>query len=343
MIDPNSEAVKDFQSTCESITKLSSDVDNFVSRQQWGEINFDAIRGDIEIAFWLAGELRGSPVHLLPDTVFGQAAAHLSQMVQLFDQINRFRISEGEAAVLRDRISDQFRRIVEAAISEVGIYLPLLALRSGQIENWSVKAKEISANMTSMMQDVRDQTDKGMKDIRSSVDAARAAAGEAGAAEFTHEFRRESEIVEKRAKIWLWPTAILAFVALTLSFLFSFGIFSGSTQTVWDAVYGLGGRVIAISVLFYASVWSGRIVLANMHLANVNKHRAVSLQTLQAFRQAAEDSSTKDAVVLEAARAIYENVPSGYIGRQSADQSVGSRTVEFIRGIGKTDKSGDSD
>ena len=44
MIDPNSEEVKDFQSTCESITKLSGDVDNIVSRQQWGEINFDVIR-----------------------------------------------------------------------------------------------------------------------------------------------------------------------------------------------------------------------------------------------------------------------------------------------------------
>lgn len=343
MIDPNSEAVKDFQSTCESITKLSSDVDNIVSRQQWGEIDFNAIRGDIETAFWLAEELRGSPVHLLPDTVFGEAAAHLSQMRQLFDQINKFRISEGDAVALRDSISTQFQQLVEAAMSVIGVWLPLLALRAGEIENWSIRAKEISADMTKMMQDAGDRIDEGMKDIRSSVNAAKAAAGEAGAAEFTHEFRRESEIVEKRAKIWLWPTAILALIALTLSFLFSFGIFSGSTQTVWDAVYGLGGRVIAISVLFYASVWSGRIVLANMHLANVNKHRAVSLQTLQAFRQAVEDTSTKDAVVLEAARAIYENVPSGYIGRQSADQNTGSRTVEFIRGIGKTAKSGDSD
>lgn len=343
MIDPNSEAVKNFQSACESITKLSSDVDNIVSRQQWGEINFDAIRGDIETAFWLAKELRGSPVYLLPENIFGPAAARLSQIVQMFDQIDKFRISEGDAVALRDSISHQFRQIVEAATSEIGVWLPLLALRSGEIENWSVKAREIGADMTRMMQDVRERTDEGMKDIRSSIDAARAAAGEAGAAQFTHEFRRESEIVEKRARAWLWPTAIFSSLALILSILFSFGVFSGSTQTVWDAVYGLGGRVIAISVLFYASVWSGRIVLANMHLANVNKHRAVSLQTLQAFRQATEDTSTKDAVVLEAARAIYENVPSGYIGRQSADKNTGSRTVEFIRSMGKMAKPGDSD
>ena len=94
--------------------------------------------------------------------------------------------------------------------------------------------------------------------------------------------------------------------------------------------------MVAISVLFYAAIWSGRIVLANMHLASVNKHRAVSLQTLQAFHHAAEDPAAKDAVVLEAARAVYENVPSGYIGRQQTAEHGGhGRTLEIIRSAGR--------
>ena len=110
-----------------------------------------------------------------------------------------------------------------------------------------------------------------------------------------------------------------------------FGLLGEVPNNVWEAIYGLGGRIIAISVLFYAAVWSGRIVLANMHLASVNKHRAVSLQTLQAFHKSAEDPAAKDAVVLEAARAVYENVPSGYIGRQPAEGGAGMRTLELIR------------
>ena len=114
-----------------------------------------------------------------------------------------------------------------------------------------------------------------------------------------------------------------------------FGLLGEAPANTWEALYRLGGRLIAISVLFYAAVWSGRIVLANMHLASVNKHRAVSLQTLQAFHQATEDAAAKDAVVLEAARAVYENVPSGYISRQSSEHSASARVVEIIKDVNK--------
>ena len=80
-----------------------------------------------------------------------------------------------------------------------------------------------------------------------------------------------------------------------------------------------------------------------MHLANVNKHRAVSLQTLQAFHKAAEDPAVKDAVVLEAARAVYENVPSGYIGRQATEQGGNGRMLEVVRGANRAAQAGDGD
>lgn len=116
------------------------------------------------------------------------------------------------------------------------------------------------------------------------------------------------------------------------------GLLGDPPTNTWDAVYRLGGRIVAIGVLFYAAVWSGRIVLANMHQASVNKHRAVSLQTLQAFHQAAEDPAAKDAVVLEAARAVYENVPSGYVARQSSGQSGSARTLEIIKNANRSAK-----
>ena len=216
-------------------------------------------------------------------------------------------------------------------MSEMGIWLPLLALRAGEIENWVSKMQNMSAEVTTILQDTTSRAKDGLIDIESSAQAARAAAGEAGAAEFTYEFREEAKSLENRGCRWLWPTGIFATLALVLSVLLMFGSLGETPESTWEAIYRLGGRVIAISVLFYAAIWSGRIVLANMHLASVNKHRAVSLQTLQAFHQAADDPTAKDAVVLEAARAVYENVPSGYIARQAAEYSGHGRTLEIIK------------
>ncbi|MYE01063.1 MAG: hypothetical protein F4Y03_07240 [Alphaproteobacteria bacterium] len=198
----------------------------------------------------------------------------------------------------------------------------------------------MSAEMTAILQDATSRAEDGIRDIESSTQAARAAAGEAGAAEFTHEFREEAKSMEKRGHGWLWPTGIFATLALVLSVFLMFGLLGETPESTWEAIYRLGGRVIAISVLFYAAIWSGRIVLANMHLASVNKHRAVSLQTLQAFHQVADDPAAKDAVVLEAARAVYENVPSGYIARQVSEPSGHGRTLEIIKNASRGPREG---
>ena len=121
-----------------------------------------------------------------------------------------------------------------------------------------------------------------------------------------------------------------------LSALIVFGVLGDIPANAWEAAYRLGGRVILISVLFYAAVWSSRLALANLHLASVNKHRAMSLQSLKAFLHAAEDAGTRDSVVLEAARAAYESVPSGYIGQQAAGQVGPARMVEIIKGAART-------
>ena len=185
--------------------------------------------------------------------------------------------------------------------------------------------------MAELLQEAATHAEERKSEIDAIVVAARAAAGEAGAAEFTHEFRREAEAAEKRGKRWLVPTVISAVFAWGLAVALMFGLLGETPANPWEAIYHLGVRIIAISVLFYAAVWSGRIVLANLHLASVNKHRAVSIQTLQAFHRAAADEAAKDAVVLEAARAVYENVPSGYIARQGGGPGGSARTLEVIK------------
>lgn len=256
---------------------------------------------------------------------------HLTNIKTILDQIDEFTISQGDASSLRDQIAGQLLKEMERAMSTIGVWLPVLALRAGEIENWAARMKDTSAEATRILQETAEYAESRKTEIQGIAETARVAAGEAGAAEFTHQFDSEADAAKNQGKSWLWPTGIFSALSLTLAVMLMFGLLGEVPNNVWEAIYGLGGRIIAISVLFYAAVWSGRIVLANMHLASVNKHRAVSLQTLQAFHKSAEDPAAKDAVVLEAARAVYENVPSGYIGRQPGEGGAGMRTLELIR------------
>ena len=334
--------VSKLEHVCASIMEFAPKKKDIIRRPQWGELSFEDIEQHVETVFWLVGEVKRLPIYMVPNNAVQATADHLSQIANDFGQIDNFSIARGDASSLRTQIVNRFRENVQEAMANIGIWFPVLALRAGEIENWVAKMKTTSADVTRILQETADYAEVRKKEIDDAAQAARAAAGEAGAAEFTHEFRTEADVAEKRSKNWLWPTVIFAVGSLGLSIWLMLGYGEAPTN-IWEAAYRLGGRVVAISVLFYAAVWSGRIVLANMHLANVNKHRAVSLQTLQAFHKAAEDPAVKDAVVLEAARAVYENVPSGYIGRQATEQGGNGRMLEVVRGANRAAQAGDSD
>ena len=336
--------VAKLQEVCNSISEMSNRRPRLIHRPEWGEIDFEGGSQDIEMMFWLVDETSRLPVEILPDYVIEHTTTQFQQITERINDIEEFSVRSGDPASLRDEIINQLQSDTQNALNAIGQWLPLLALRAGEIENWTAKMKETSADMTRMLQDAEQSADTGKKNIDAAVEAARAAAGEAGAAEFTHEFRNEAGAMEERGKRWLWPTSIFAGLALCLSlwFVIESALFPQFPGTFAETIYRLGGRLIAISVLFYAAVWSGRVALANMHLASINKHRAVSIQTLRAFHQAADDPAAKDAVVLEAARAVYENVPTGYVLRQSAEPVGIARTVELIKGVGRSSRSMDN-
>ena len=327
--------VKELETALDSIQEFSAKRHDLITRSTWGEITFERIEKDVEAMFWLADEAKKLPTYIIPDGVVQDTIQHLSVITQIFNEIDDFRIAEGDPSSRRDDIVNRLRGQTQEVMSKIGLYLPLLALRAGEIENWTARMKEISDDGAQILRETTSYAGTRKKEIDETVQAARAAAGEAGAAEFTHEFREEAKDSEKRSKRWLWPAGIFAGLALLGAISLIYGWLGDAPTNTWEAVYRLSGRVIALSVLFHAAIWSGRIVLANMHLASVNKHRAVSLQTLQAFHSAAADAAAKDAVVLEAARAVYENVPSGYLGRQVNERGGNARTLEIIRGANR--------
>lgn len=99
----------------------------------------------------------------------------------------------------------------------------------------------------------------------------------------------------------------------------------------------LSTKLVVLAVLLSATIWCGRNYKALKHLATVNRHRALSIQTLQAFSAAASDVQVKDAVLLEATRAVFGNVPTGYISDGGGDGDL--KIVEVARSIlPKTDK-----
>ena len=99
----------------------------------------------------------------------------------------------------------------------------------------------------------------------------------------------------------------------------------------------LGTKLVILLLLVSATAWCGRIYKALKHLATIYHHRALSIQTLQAFSAAASDEHTKNAVLLEATRAVFGNMPTGYVEGSSAETDL--KIIEvFRRALTKVEK-----
>lgn len=91
-------------------------------------------------------------------------------------------------------------------------------------------------------------------------------------------------------------------------------------------------KFMFLALLISATFWCGRIYKATLHQAAQYRHRALGIQTIQAFVAAAKDPAVKDGVVLEAARAIYGNTGTGLVDENGAGSSD-SRIIEVVKNL----------
>ena len=336
------EQCDELQSVCGDFLKLESNKQEYYERPEWGVLSFRGVAPHLDTVFWLAKELRTLPsdrIAVIPDNNVVSSTNLFSEIMRDLQRINDFKILQDNATSIHSKYYNSLRTNSENLFGTIIPWISLSWMTDDKHKRLAKAIDETNDKAINNLDETMEYVQNAKNTIDSVLQVARAESGEAGAAEFTKQFIAEAGVAKTRAICWLFPTVFFVMAAFALSMLFMFGVFiefsadpaeNSSTSTL-EIAYGIGGRVIGITVLFYAAMWSGKIALANMHLSSVNKHRAISLETLQAFQNAVDDPTARDAVVLEAARAVYENVPSGYIGRQTSEQAGGGRILELIR------------
>lgn len=169
------------------------------------------------------------------------------------------------------------------------------------------------------------------KEIDDIITKAREASAGAGAAVFTRDFNGEATKLSDKATKWLIAAAALGLATLVVAVLTWFWTHAGlDSGQIWQKV---ASKFIALSILLTATLWCGRVYKALMHQSAMNRHRALSLQTFQAFTAAASDIQTKDAVLLEATRSIFAQGITGYVDSASSSADSEARIIEIVKSI----------
>lgn len=324
-----SEKVSNLKKELQRIFNL--DRRRLISRQEWGTVNFEEVRTNINRSYILAQQLSILPVELLLEKRIDNIKECACQVASCFEQLDQWSIETAvDIPSTVTTYKDSVRQTTDQFFEAVAQWVPYLTYQRGDVEQNIAKLTRSVEEAEKKASFAKEKIAAQESEIEKIFDKARETSAGAGAAVFTKDFENVANKMEKSAKNWLWVTIFLAFSTLGASAGMWYWTESGLDQG--QIFQKISTKMVVLAVLLTGTIWCGRNYRALKHLAIINNHRANSIHTLQAFSNAAAQTQTKDAVLMEATRAVFGNVPTGFIGQQtSSDSDI--KVIEVARNI----------
>ena len=306
---------------------LEYDVENLIGRKEWGSINFEEVRKHIEFAMYFADFLSNTSLEHITNSAAEKILLHVSTLVELLGKIDNFSLESGDLGTNRNKICSKLRSNIEHIFDEAVTIVPYIAFRAdaffANLETLHNQFTEVQASQRltlKLLKDKEDEADQIVSNIR-------VAAASAGVATFTEEFNNEVSNLRKQSKNWLLCTGIFTGLTVLTSILFIFFNPLSNQAGEWDVLPNLVSKIALVVVLFTCTIWCGRIYRSLVHQATVNRHRALSLKTFQAFASATSDPYVKDSVLMAATKTIFASVPTGFVEQIEGQEQA----VNFVR------------
>ena len=268
------------------------------------------------------------PLSHLPDQAAQEIISHIPNVSTYLQQIDEFKL-EGNASQNRDSIASNLKSAVEGLLTVASQWISYLAYKRGDLAENIKQTEAALAAAKAQLDEANTYAVRKHEEVDKIVALTREASASDGVATFTHEFDQEAERLADGSKKWLWAVIALA----TLTVFAALGSFYWPSlpddANSWATLRHVVAKVSVIAILFTGTIWCGRIYRALTHQSTVNRHRALSLKTFQAFVQATEDPATRDAVLMAATKSIFGNVPTGFVDERGATQDTSVNVLEI--------------
>ena len=308
-----------------------TDKELITRQEEWGPINFESARADIETSMSIAEDLSSLPLRHLTDSAASQIQRSIPGVADLLRQIDEFSLTAGgEPQEIRDSICNQLHNCVEELSNSANPHIPYLALKRGDISEAVGKLNDAVSRAQISLDESETWINQRKDVIEETVKSAQEAAASVGVATFTQEFDNESADLDDRSQKWLVAAIAVGATTIGSAILFYCWPAISPEVNVWETLRNIFSKAAIIVVLFTGTIWCSRIYRALRHQATVNRHRALSLRTFQAFVRATEDPYVRDAVLMAATRTVFASVPTGFV-EPDGSQDSGVNFVEFGR------------
>lgn len=294
----------------------------------WGRYNFAHHGPRRDQAFRLINVLRSHSLADIPQHNAIHISSQLSDLKQALDSVRDFNVDVGNAeqsAVSRDAyLGTCLDNFLAAAAQWLSVVTYLQDEPSGKVASWISKLADYENELAARRTNAKQQEEE----IAKIIEAARQTATAVAASTFAKSFYDEAERMREIAVEWMFAT--VGMLIVTTVFTFAIWITSLTDPGTTAIVQFIGGKVAVFAVLLFGTLWCSKNYRALKHLEAVNRHRALSIHTFEAFAKSARDDATRDAVLLEATRAVFALAPTGYVDGRGDGESD-TKVIEIAK------------
>lgn len=325
-----------------SISEIDVDAE-LIRRDTLGEeLSFEPYRADFDRAVALARMISQLPTDELQGTSDHSALLNDLQAVRTaLQRVTAFSVDGQDPRRGRDQLITRLRQATDSLRAR---FLPLvgyLLFTSGALGDIRPRLEEAVAewekHASTALAEQQEQLGSTIEQAQSSIEAAdraasevRSAAGLSGVAQYSQVFQNEAKHHRKQAMIWL-VGALVAVAALLAAIVLMIDRFPAGERIDDPAVVQwLLFKALVVSFGSYIVFQCFRLFRSEQHLAVVNRHRDNALRTFETFAAASNDSSTRDAVLLEATRTIFAPGTTGLVDGGEASAAPAA-LLEIIR------------
>ena len=168
--------------------------------------------------------------------------------------------------------------------------------------------------------------------MRAIIEAAREASGNIGASKYAQVFEERARVHEQASSLWLRATIAMVTTTVAIALVALWLIKEGflAADETPAAIQLAVAKLFILSILYYSAVWCGRNYRSHQHNYLSNMHRHNALRTFDSLIAATDDGTTRDAVLMKAADAIFSLGQTGYLSGDG-DDKTNAHVFEVLR------------
>lgn len=290
------------------------DMERMIVRSEWGELNFEPWRGEIEGAFLIVNSLLKLPLEKLTEKTSIQIQKALDQLTQAFGTINGFSVTSNDAQQVRPQLAAKLQQSFQNLVGTAAPWIALYQSQGQQDVDIKKEAERFRAEASIALEEVKEQVRSKQKQADQLMSALQESVAASGAGVFSNEFKSRAEAAMKQSWGWLVGAAISTSATVALAFWLTGETWVKGDASIPQLVQLVTSKLFILGVMLSATIWTSKMYRIIRHQEAIDSHRSNALGTMAAFVRSAEgDPELKSAVMMEVTKCIFSPTASGFI------------------------------